>query len=64
MKTYPTYKDSGVDIKKGDDLVEKIKTKVKATYGDRVKSGVGGFACLYEVGDRYLAAGTDGVGGA
>jgi len=57
-----TYKDSGVDIKKGDDLVEKIKTKVKATYGDRVKSGVGGFACLYEVGDRFLAAGTDGVG--
>lgn len=57
-----TYKDSGVDIEKGDALVEKIKTKVKSTYGSRVKGGVGGFACLYEVGDRLLAAGTDGVG--
>jgi phosphoribosylformylglycinamidine cyclo-ligase len=57
-----TYKDSGVDIDKGEALVEKIKSKVKATYNDRVKSGVGGFACLYEVGDRLLAAGTDGVG--
>lgn len=57
-----TYKDSGVDIEKGDALVEKIKRKVKSTYGSRVKGGVGGFACLYEVGDRLLAAGTDGVG--
>ncbi len=57
-----TYKDSGVDIEKGDALVEKIKAKVKSTYGRRVIGGVGGFACLYEVGDRYLAAGTDGVG--
>lgn len=57
-----TYKDAGVDIEKGDALVEKIKQKVKSTYGSRVRSGVGGFACLYEVGDRLLAAGTDGVG--
>jgi len=57
-----TYKDSGVDIEKGDALVERIKTKVKRTYGDRVESGVGGFACLYRAGDRLLAAGTDGVG--
>ncbi|MCF8059801.1 MAG: phosphoribosylformylglycinamidine cyclo-ligase [Bacteriovoracaceae bacterium] len=57
-----TYKDSGVDIDKGEALVEKIKGKVKKTYGKRVIGGVGGFACLYEVADRYLAAGTDGVG--
>ncbi len=57
-----TYKDSGVDIEKGDALVESIKSKVKRTYGDRVESGVGGFACLYRAGDRLLAAGTDGVG--
>ncbi|MEZ5525760.1 MAG: phosphoribosylformylglycinamidine cyclo-ligase [Pseudomonadales bacterium] len=57
-----TYKDAGVDIEKGDALVEQIKLKVKSTYGERVRSGVGGFACLYEVGDRLLAAGTDGVG--
>lgn len=57
-----TYKDSGVDIEKGDALVEHIKTRVKSTYGDRVVSGVGGFACLYDIGDKLLAAGTDGVG--
>lgn len=62
MSSKIDYKSSGVDIEKGDALVEKIKSKVDSTYNNRVKSGVGGFACLYEVGDRYLAAGTDGVG--
>lgn len=57
-----TYKDSGVDIEKGEQLVERIKGMVKKTYGSRVIQGVGGFACLYEQGDKYLAAGTDGVG--
>lgn len=58
-----TYKDAGVDIKKGDALVEHIQKKVKSTYGDKVVSGVGGFACLYKIAeDRFLAAGTDGVG--
>ena len=58
-----TYKDAGVDIERGDALVEKIKSKVQSTYGKRVLSGVGGFACLYDIdGDRMLAAGTDGVG--
>ncbi len=57
-----TYKDSGVDIEKGDELVDRIKKMVQKTYGERVYQGVGGFACLYEQGDRYLAAGTDGIG--
>lgn len=57
------YKEAGVDIKKGDEFVEKIKNKVGKTYGNRVLEGVGGFACLYQMeGDRILAAGTDGVG--
>ena len=62
MNSKISYKDAGVDIEKGDALVESIKSKVSRTYGERVKSGVGGFACLYESGDRLLAAGTDGVG--
>ncbi len=58
-----SYKDSGVDIEKGDALVEKIKNKVRGTYGPRVRAGVGGFACLYEISPgKLLAAGTDGVG--
>ncbi len=57
------YKEAGVDVEKGDLFVEKIKRFIKDTYTDRVVSGVGGFAALYEMDeDRYLAAGTDGVG--
>ena len=40
-----TYKDAGVDIEKGDALVEKIKLKVKSTYGDRVPSRKAKFPC-------------------
>jgi phosphoribosylformylglycinamidine cyclo-ligase len=58
-----TYKDAGVDIEKGDAFVERIKARVKSTYGDRVVSGIGGFAALYRMdGGKLLAAGTDGVG--
>lgn len=58
-----TYKAAGVDIDAADALVEKIKARVRKTYGERVVSGVGGFACLYALDEeRYLAAGTDGVG--
>ncbi len=57
------YKEAGVDVEKGDLFVEKIKRFIKDTYTDQVVSGVGGFAALYEIDeDRYLAAGTDGVG--
>lgn len=57
------YREAGVDVEKGDLFVEKIKSFIKDTYTDNVVSGVGGFAALYEIDDdRYLAAGTDGVG--
>jgi phosphoribosylformylglycinamidine cyclo-ligase len=57
------YEEAGVSIERGDEFVERIKDKVKSTYGKRVNSGVGGFACLYEITeDKFLAAGTDGVG--
>lgn len=57
-----TYKQAGVDIQAGDRLVEHITKRVRSTYGKRVQSGVGGFACLYRCGDRLLASGVDGVG--
>ncbi len=57
------YKEAGVDVEKGDLFVEKIGRFIKDTYTDKVVSGVGGFAALYEIDeDRYLAAGADGVG--
>jgi phosphoribosylformylglycinamidine cyclo-ligase len=58
-----TYKDSGVDRDKGDLFVQRIQKLVRTTYSKAVKSGVGGFASLYDIGGgKYLAAGTDGVG--
>jgi phosphoribosylformylglycinamidine cyclo-ligase len=57
------YKDSGVDVEKGDAFVERIRSMVASTYDASVVSGVGGFAALYDLGDgRLLASGTDGVG--
>ena len=57
-----SYKDAGVDVGRGDEFIERIKEKVRSTYSARVVAGVGGFAALYDMGDRYLATGTDGVG--
>lgn len=57
------YKDSGVDIEKGDLFVERISKMVKSTYNQKVVSGVGGFCALYALDpERYLASSTDGVG--
>lgn len=58
-----SYKDSGVDIEKGDLFVERISKMVKSTYNPNVISGVGGFCALYQMSeDRFLATSTDGVG--
>ena len=57
-----SYKDAGVDVEKGDRFVKQIKKMADFTYTDRVVEGVGGFCALYDMGDRYLASGTDGVG--
>src|SRR5580692_2061005 len=62
-----TYRDAGVDIDAGDELVERIKPLVKRTQRREVLAGIGGFGALVEVPiDRYqrpvLVSGTDGVG--
>lgn len=57
------YKDSGVDIEKGDLFVERISKMVKSTYNQQVVSGIGGFCALYAMDEeRFLASSTDGVG--
>ena len=62
-----TYKDSGVDITKGNQLIEKIKPIAKATLRPGVLAGLGGFGAMFEIPiDRYknpvLISGTDVVG--
>ncbi|KAL5721990.1 phosphoribosylformylglycinamidine cyclo-ligase [Ranunculus cassubicifolius] len=48
-----TYKDAGVDIDAGTELVRRIA---------KMAPGIGGFGGLFPFGDSYLVAGTDGVG--
>jgi phosphoribosylformylglycinamidine cyclo-ligase len=61
-----SYRDAGVDIDAGDDLVERIKPFAKATRIPEVLADVGGFAGLCAVpggvDDPVLVSGTDGVG--
>ena len=65
--TPTTYRDAGVDIDAGDELVERIKPAVKRSMRREVLGGLGGFGALVEVPlDRYrrpvMVSGTDGVG--
>ena len=62
-----TYKDAGVDITKGNDLIEQIKPIAKSTIRPGVLAGLGGFGAMFEIPlDRFqnpvLISGTDGVG--
>ena len=61
-----TYRDAGVDIDAGDELVERIKPAAKRTLRPEVLGGLGGFGALVELPSRYrqpvLVSGTDGVG--
>lgn len=61
-----SYKDAGVDIDAGNDLVERIKGTAKRTRRPEVLGGLGGFGALCELPARYrepvLVSGTDGVG--
>jgi phosphoribosylformylglycinamidine cyclo-ligase len=61
-----TYRDAGVDIDAGDELVERIKPFAKRTLRPGVLAGIGGFGALFEIPKGYrepvLVSGTDGVG--
>ena len=62
-----TYREAGVDIDAGEELVERIKPHVRRSMRRGVLGGIGGFGALVEVPlDRYrkpvLVSGTDGVG--
>jgi phosphoribosylformylglycinamidine cyclo-ligase len=61
-----TYKDAGVDIDAGDQLVENIKPFAKRTMRPEVLTGIGGFGALVEVSKKFrnpvMVSGTDGVG--
>lgn len=65
-KTY-TYKDSGVDVKAGEELVSSISGMVKETHNNLVLTDIGGFGGLFradfgKMKDPVLVSSVDGVG--
>jgi phosphoribosylformylglycinamidine cyclo-ligase len=61
-----SYRDAGVNIDAGNELVERIKGVAKRTRRPEVMAGLGGFGALCELPSGYkepvLVSGTDGVG--
>ncbi|MEM7562959.1 MAG: phosphoribosylformylglycinamidine cyclo-ligase [Pseudomonadota bacterium] len=62
-----SYRDAGVDIDAGNELVERIKPAIKSTRRQGSLGSIGGFGGLFELPlDRYrnplMVSGTDGVG--
>jgi phosphoribosylformylglycinamidine cyclo-ligase len=62
-----TYKDSGVDIRAGDELVARISPAAEATARRGARAALGGFGGLFDLKeagfkDPLLVAATDGVG--
>ena len=62
-----TYRDAGVDIDAGNEVVERIKPAIRRTLRPEVLGGgIGGFGGLFDLGGKYrepvLVSGTDGVG--
>lgn len=61
------YKEAGVDIDAGAELVEKIKPAVKRTARSGMMGGLGGFGAMFDpkaagYNDPILVSSTDGVG--
>lgn len=62
-----TYRDAGVDIQAGNEVVERIKPAVARTLRPEVRGGLGGFGGLFKLDlakypNPVLVSGTDGVG--
>ena len=62
-----TYKDAGVDIEAGEEMVESIKGLVKETHSDAVLHNIGGFGGFFRPDlssykDPVFVSSVDGVG--
>lgn len=62
-----TYKESGVDVQAGEELVHSIKSVVKETHNVSVLSNIGGFGALFQpdfssMESPVLVSSVDGVG--
>jgi phosphoribosylformylglycinamidine cyclo-ligase len=67
MSTPLTYKNAGVDIELGNELVDNYKDIVSSTFNPAVLNPLGGFCSLYDLShynlkQPVLVSSTDGVG--
>ncbi len=67
MSSKSKYREAGVDIDKGNQFVDEIKSVVKKTHGNGVLNTIGGFASHFEIDleqfpSPVLVSSTDGVG--
>lgn len=62
----PRYREAGVDLEAGAELVRRIAPLARRTFDDGVLAGLGGFGGLYRLPDGLeepvLVCGADGVG--
>lgn len=61
------YRQAGVDIEAGEEVVRRIRPLAKSTFRPEVLGGIGGFGGLFRLApekyvDPVLVSGTDGVG--
>lgn len=62
-----TYAQAGVDVKAGEEAVERIKSLARKTFGPNVLSEIGSFGGFYKlptsgIADPVLVSSADGVG--
>jgi phosphoribosylformylglycinamidine cyclo-ligase len=62
-----TYKEAGVDIQAGEDLVRRIKARVRSTFTPNVLTDIGAFGAFYRADFKgirkpVLVSSVDGVG--
>lgn len=62
-----TYKEAGVDVKAGEEMVDRIKPLVRKTFTDGVMTDIGAFGAFFKVDwrayeDPVLVSSVDGVG--
>jgi hypothetical protein len=62
-----TYKESGVDIEAGEELVRRIKKNVRSTFNGNVLADIGMFGAFYRASFKgikkpVLVTSVDGVG--
>ncbi len=67
MKKISSYRNAGVDIDAGNELVSRIKPRLRETYRPGVLTDIGSFAGLFSLDTTQykspvLVSGTDGVG--